>query len=621
MADETMLEPLKAYPLLKEKLNQAIDEYFKELTEKSGVDIGLNKEICTRYYKADGEYKEAAKKLGSIKGLRIFLVVMLLALIVGAVVLFVMSSRNSNTKILFMILGIVCAVLAVGDLISIFTAVKRTIAARQKKTDELKAKADSILKEAEESMKGMNALLDDNIVPTILNKTNDLIVMEPNFSAERYQYFREQYGLEDNSNQDIAIVNVLSGTILGNPFLMQKQFAHHTISKTYTGTLVIHWTTTSTDSNGKLRVEHHTQTLVAHVDKPAPDYNYETFLVYGSDAAPDLSFTRYPTVKLNDNEKDYAKMASKADKELKKMQEASIKKGGSFTPLGNSEFEALFHAWDRDHETQFRLLFTPLGQKNELALLKSKQPYGDDFTFLKRKKLNYISSEHSQNIDYDPNGERFQHFDYEVMKANFSSSINEIFQGLYFDLMPLISIPLYQQYKSVDYIYGKDTPNVSAYEHEAVANSFPNDFFQHEDSITSNIVKTQFVKKVGMFDQVDVTAHGFRGVPRTDYVPTLGGDGLMHPVPVHWTEYIDVEKTTPILVAASNTPRPQLQTLLQNDAFKNLVERLNCSSFSYNKRIMAFVTSAQVTEADSKEFSEILNPPTPIDEIKKKMAR
>ena len=219
-----------------------------------------------------------------------------------------------------MILGIVCAVLAVGDLISIFTAVKRTIAARQKKTDELKAKADSILKEAEESMKGMNALLDDNIVPTILNKTNDLIVMEPNFSAERYQYFRDQYGLEDNSNQDIAIVNVLSGTILGNPFLMQKQFAHHTISKTYTGTLVIHWTTTSTDSNGKLRVEHHTQTLVAHVDKPAPDYNYETFLVYGSDAAPDLSFTRYPTVKLNDNEKDYAKMASKADKELKKMQ-------------------------------------------------------------------------------------------------------------------------------------------------------------------------------------------------------------------------------------------------------------------------------------------------------------
>ena len=43
-----------------------------------------------------------------------------------------------------------------------------------------------------------------------------------------------------------------------------------------------------------------------------------------------------------------------------------------------------------------------------------------------------------------------------------------------------------------------------------------------------------------------MTAHGYRGEPRTDYVRTFGGDGRFHDVPVPWTEYLPVSRTSPL---------------------------------------------------------------------------
>ena len=45
-----------------------------------------------------------------------------------------------------------------------------------------------------------------------------------------------------------------------------------------------------------------------------------------------------------------------------------------------------------------------------------------------------------------------------------------------------------------------------------------------------------------------VTAHGYKAVPRTEFVPTLGGDGSMHPVPVDYYEYQRVSSVTPVNV-------------------------------------------------------------------------
>lgn len=54
--------------------------------------------------------------------------------------------------------------------------------------------------------------------------------------------------------------------------------------------------------------------------------------------------------------------------------------------MGDAEFDVLWGATDRDHEVEFRLLFTPLAKKQLLDLMKDKEiAYGDNFNFFKRK--------------------------------------------------------------------------------------------------------------------------------------------------------------------------------------------------------------------------------------------
>ena len=62
--------------------------------------------------------------------------------------------------------------------------------------------------------------------------------------------------------------------------------------------------------------------------------------------------------------------------------------------MANRAFEVLFHAVDRDHPIQFRLLFTPLAQEQTVKLLRDREiGYGDDFAFRKSRMMNRSASE------------------------------------------------------------------------------------------------------------------------------------------------------------------------------------------------------------------------------------
>ena len=144
----------------------------------------------------------------------------------------------------------------------------------------------------------------------------------------------------------------------------------------------------------------------------------------------------------------------------------------NYTRFGNDEFEALFGGENRNNDVEFNLLFTPLSQKAELALIKSVKPFGDDFFFDKQKKLNYIKSYHSQRFNYDQDARMFFNYDYEKARAKFINYNDNYFTNLYFDLAPLFAIPLYQQHKSLEYIYKGIFKNmVSPFEYEIFANN------------------------------------------------------------------------------------------------------------------------------------------------------
>jgi len=592
ITENDILEPLKVYnSSIKDAHHKNAEEFFDEMVKKANIDIGANKatndtrkEEVTNRDSLENKLKNAKSKKGWLIFLTIFLP------IIGVVLLCV-----SIAGTLHLAIGITALVLAIAGLVLLLVfpirSMKTQIKELETKINESNNKIAQLEKEGYEQLSILNSLFEWNMPAKLISTTVPLIQMDQTFNPERFEYLNEKYGFGENTDPDVSSVYVQSGTILGNPFLIERNYVTHMSSKTYTGTLVIHWTTTSTDSEGHTHTQHHTQTLVAHVTKPCPIYYLDTWLIYGNEAAPRLSFSRTPTDVNKMDENKIAKFVKSYEKKLDQMSEKAIKDNKTFTRMANTEFEALFQAFDRDNETEFRLLFTPLGMKNMISLLKSKEPYGDDFIFLKRKCLNYIKSDHSQGINLDGNPNSFYHFDLEEAKNIFVNECDEYMKSLFFDLAPLLSIPLYQQHKDFNYIYKrKYHANITSYETEVLANSFSRKLFLNEDSKTDGILKCEFVKKDGKADIVNIHSYSYDIIKRVEMVPTMGGDGHMHMVPVPWDEYIPLENNTPFVVSDTNSDLNNFRNNRQNEKFDKFSnEYIYNNDMKYQRGLISFI--------------------------------
>jgi hypothetical protein len=223
--------------------------------------------------------------------------------------------------------------------------------------------------------------------------------------------------------------------------------------------------------------------------------------------------------------------------------------------MANREFDALFNATDRNHEVQFRLLFTPLAQQEMLKLLKDKQiGYGDDFAFNKRCMINIVEPAHLRHTDIGGEPEKFYSYELAAARRFFNDYHNDFFRSFYFGIAPLLAIPLYQQHRPHTDIYRDVHASKPCFwEHEATANYHGDAKFRHPDCVTRSILKTASRMEVDGSQTVRVTACGYKSVERVEHVAVHGGDGRTHRVPVHWTEYLNVQHASDMLV--SERPR------------------------------------------------------------------
>ena len=460
MSEDALLQPLKAYDFIyREKFKNKAEEYFEALKDKAGLDVELNRETIKKLRKLQAEMNALLKKIRQqkfVRGLTIAFIIIFFLVIPISIVLGPVTEKIPLWSV------IVSASLSVVMIVALIIIIIKILKPRIDKLNEkIKEKQRFIAEttaEAERQMAPLNSLYDWNMAAIIFSDCIPLVQLDRIFDSKRHALMCLQYGLDGTVNPDVSAIYVQSGSILGNPLLLQKAKVHKIVDHTYTGSITITWTTTTTDGKGNMRTITHTQTLTASVTKPAPDYHFETTLIYANPAAPDLTFSRKPQGMTGKNEKQIYKFTRSAEKELASLAQKSISKGGNFTPLANSEFEALFHAWNRNHEQQFRLLFTPLAQQNEIELATKTEGFGDDFKFFKNKMINEIVSKHSQQIDYSGNPLDYYSIEYDDAKQKFINYVCVFCKGLYFDLAPLLSIPLYQQTKSIEYIYGEDTP-------------------------------------------------------------------------------------------------------------------------------------------------------------------
>ncbi len=536
---DRLLDPQKSYrEYYQAEFRQNAAELFESLVKKSKIDIEENRKT-SRKYRALAEQSAGLRK--KRRTLRIFkgLCIALAAVSVGLCIYGIDSGND-----LFSYIPIP---LFIGALVVIFAVLQpkiRLLTEELAKSDEA---ANAALVEANRQVSPLLRLFDSTMTTDLLQKTLPTLKIDNRMDMRRYDYLHGKYGLPEEESRDSSTLRLLSGEILGNPFFFQRNLIHRMGTQAYTGTLPIHWVTYTRDQNGRTVAQHHTQILTATVVKPKPFFSPVVSLVYGNEAAPDLSFTHKKTHAEGMNERKLNAFVRKRTNAIQKKAEKNM----SFTEMGNEKFDAVFGAIDRDNEVQFRLLFTPLAQKNMLDLMTKAEPYGDDFDFYKKKCLNIIVSEHAQRWDMETDTEPYFSYDADIVKENFLRLNAEYFKNFFFDLAPLLSIPLYQQHEPKAYEYQKSYErNYPAREAELMANKLGDAAFAHPASVTPAILKTDFLKKKGAVDLIAVTAYSYRTVHRTDFVPTLGGDGHLHTVPVPWLEYIPLTKKSEMSIEA-----------------------------------------------------------------------
>jgi hypothetical protein len=546
---EYIYEPLSQFKnVFKDKHRDNIEEYFNKLVEKSQVDINANKETVKQIRKLELNINNLRKRISKFG----FLLVMLIFLIVASITAIIIVINNfvqGYVDLTNIIIG-VAAVILIGLLLYlIIKKVNPKIKELKSSKDLLQQKLDDNINSAWKQMNPLNELFKGGMSVELFQKTVPLIEFDEMFNRKRLDYFIKRYGLDVDNDINASTLFVTSGEISGNPFFITQDLVHELGTETYTGSITISWTTTSTVNGKNVRMTHH-QTLTASVNKPCPYYYENKYLVYGNDAAPDLSFKREETDTEDLNEKQIERKVNKTIKVLNRKAEKSMTVGNNYTVLGNSEFEVLFGATNRDHEVQFRLLFTPLAQKELLAIMKEKQyGFGDEFNFQKEKKINYIYPKHLQGFNINIKPDYYYSYDLDVIRKKFNEYNTDYFRHIYFAFAPLLAIPLYQQQKPQEYIY-KDLYDsyVSFYEHEKVVNQMNANEFIHPLSRTKNILKTKILESTNNCDIIKVTSYGYTTREKVDYISRFGGDGRSHIIPVRWIEYIPVSKDTDVAI-------------------------------------------------------------------------
>ncbi len=548
---EELLQPSLAYnDTLKNRHEVYIGDLFNSLVQESGINVEENHQTVAEFNLEKEKIANLDKHIAKLRSIRVFVIIVaivgLLIAVFGIYSKHYPSSIARSIHINNYLISVAGGLIAIGMVLIWIRVLNPKIKNSDSLRDEHSKRADELFTRACEQMAPLNALFDSDMPRQLILKTIPLVKVDRNLGVDRLMDMRERYGYFDRENDpEYSTVGIISGEIGGSPFIIQRDKNRFMGEETYYGELEIHWKEYVTDSEGnEIKVDRY-ETLTAQVTKPKPYYQYETLMTYCSEVAPNLNFTHDMTHAEIMTEKQLAKHVKSTVKKINKMAVKSMSKGdGKFTPLGNDEFDALFNAYDRDNEVEFRVLFTPLSQQNMLSLMKKAAPFGDNFNFCKKGMLNFIAAEHSANWDINTAPDRYWSHDIDDAHNKFMAFNTAYFRDFFFEIAPILAIEAYQSQLNANPNPGTMTKtaegNCTAMEAEVLANAIGASVFKHNSTSTDVILNSRRISSEGKADVFEITAHSYEAVERCTYVSVFGGDGYYHDVPVYWNEYIPI---------------------------------------------------------------------------------
>lgn len=505
--EEMIYNPLKEYvDKFKQKHLDNTKKFLEKLVQESKINIEENRKTVQEYNTYKENLRKLKRKLNWLKFLR---VLMCLTLVLIPLVILKTTPKIKELK--------------------------QTIEEADKKIQEL-------LELAHRQMRPLNELFRDRDSLDIIEETMPHVDFEMRLSIEQEKDMKTNYDFDSVIDNEESTLDMLAGRYNGNPFVFENRLVHRMGTETYHGSLTISWTERYRDSNGKMQTRRRTETLHASVTKPKPFYNNQVVLHYGAQGAPELTFTRDATNLDEKSERAIERYVKRGERRLGRKTKKALAQNENFMSMANTEFEVLFDALDRNHEVQFRTLFTPLAQTNMVDLILSKEGYGDDFNFFKRKRMNRIVSNHSQGRPLYLTPQEYISYSYDEIHDNFINKNVKYFKDVYFDFAPILAIPLYQErpIHSLDPL--PDYRQLYARkEYESIANIMKASHAVHPKTKTKAILKAAHVVSKDTADEIRISAYSYDIEQQVDYVAVRGGDGFMHNVPVKWDLYIPLE--------------------------------------------------------------------------------
>ena len=176
-------------------------------------------------------------------------------------------------------------------------------------------------------------------------------------------------------------------------------------------------------------------------------------------------------------------------------------------------------------------------------MLLSKLEYGDDFEFLKNKRMNKIISEHSQERNLLIGPCDFASYSFDIIQEKFLKENEKYFKMLFFDFAPLLAITVYQErpIHSLKPIPGTEQ-RYSDKEMEVLVNLIDDKYVLDPQTKTPAILKVKYMNTDGYSDSIHITSYSYDIDRCVDYVSVYGRDGEYHDVPVEWLDYIPLKK-------------------------------------------------------------------------------
>lgn len=501
------------------------ETYLNELLEQTGTSLKENQADCQEISALDKVLLKTKRKFSLFKAgmgiLLTLLVILMFISIGGAYYVFTEPGISLNPAAIYSIFAS-CILVAVGFLVlivltSVFLSKKNkkfraTISNFEEVID---TKIQEAFVKLHDFYRAFNYSQVYGQIQAQIPEIEFLKSADTNFVKYVEKNFDPVYVPSSTS----MLVNYKAGYFYKNPFIVGMYKEMNMVPHTYTGSLAISYYTGFGEHRRLV-----SETLHATLVKPKPEYKYIAVNSLYANAVPELEFEKAPVLDYNPAKHD--KYIKQAEKMLAQIE----KKNADFTPMSNTEFEALFPATKRSSEQKYRAFFGQVAQQNLINFAKSLTS-GRNYTYSKSHNTNEVAlCELSESFDLNPLD--FVDYDLTSFLSKYQEYAKELSASLYDSFIPYLSNPVLLEgniSKQPEY-----TRNASILEHLALLTKFKNsELLPSEAGINEYILEP-----LPEYENV-CRVHSFKAVPRVDYVVVNAGDGP-HQVPVNWTEYIPV---------------------------------------------------------------------------------